>query len=149
MKKIVLLILVTVLALSMFAGCASKRLDLETTMEKIYEGSNTEFPVVTNVINEENEGYYFNGVQVDYEYAIASDAMMSAIPHTICLINLKNAKDAKDVADELVKNADPRRWICVEVAEEDIIAEAIGSTVVFIMSENSEVYLENFKNAAK
>ena len=148
MKKIVLLIMVALIAFGSFA-CASPRLDLETTMEKIYEGTNTEFPVVNNVITEENEAYYFNGVDVDYEYAIASDAMMSAIPHTICLISLKKASDADKVAEALVANADPRRWICVEVAEEDIVAEAAGATVVFIMADNSEMYLENFKNAAK
>ena len=56
---------------------------------------------------------------------------------------------ALDPVEEHAREVDEAGLDAVEFAEEDIVAEASGATVVFIMADNSEMYLENFKNAAK
>lgn len=123
---------------------------LEDIMEKVYENADTEAPGVWNIeITDENREYYFGGAEFDYKEAISSDAMVNAVPHSICLIRLNSADDAKDAVEKLKANANPRKWICVEVSEDDVVADSIGDLVIFIMAENSGAYLDGFKALSK
>lgn len=155
MKKTLIVIVCLVLA-AMLAACSAGTAggsiegSLEDIMAKVYEGADTEQPDVWNIeINDENKEYYFGTADIEYKEAISSDAMINAVAHSICLLRLNNANDAAGVMEKLKANANPNKWICVGVEEEDVIVDSVGDLVIFIMAENAEAYHESFKALAK
>lgn len=77
-----------------------------------------------------------------------SEPMIGAIPYTAVYVRTKDA-DTKSIADEMIKNMDPRKWICV-TAEKTLIA-SVGGDVFYIMADEETVQLvyESMINVAK
>ena len=50
------------------------------------------------------------------------------------MIRFDNASDAEKAKEEIKKNADPRKWICVEA--EHVYVESRGDLVLLIMSND-------------
>ena len=71
--------------------------------------------------------------------------MTGSIAHSVVLIRLEDAKDATKAVEDIKKNADPRKWICVEA--ENVYVLSKGDLVVLIMSnELAPKIKENFEN---
>lgn len=68
--------------------------------------------------------------------AVASEAMIGSQAYSLVLVKLNDAKDAEVVANEMLKGIDPRKWICVEaddlqiVSHEDVIMLIMVSTAL-------------------
>lgn len=162
MKKIALM-LAAVLVVLLFAACgkpastadsaASANLEgtLEEIMEKLYEGiPEDQLPMLANTpITEENAEYMVGVTADNFKEGLSSDAMISAVAHSVCLLRAESAEAAEELAKQVEEKADPRKWICVE-AEEKIV-DRIGDVVVLIMasSENAEAIDANFKALAE
>lgn len=147
MKKIISLLCI-VMCIFMMTGCGTKNIEgnLTDIMDKLYDGiSEEEMPMATEntKLTEENFKYYAF-TDVKYKEAIASESMTGSIPHSVVLIRLEDSKDAPSVVEDIKKNADPRKWICVEA--ENVYVLSKGDLVVLIMSnELAPKIKENFE----
>lgn len=148
MKKI-LYVFCTLAICFMLTGCGEANIEgtLPEIMDKLYAGINEEeMPMMVDnlELNDENfKAYAF--VDADYKEAIVSESMTGSIPHSVVLIRLKNAKDSDKVVTDIEKNADPRKWICVEAENTYVLSK--GDLVVLIMSnELAPKIKENFEN---
>lgn len=136
MKKI-LFSLCTLLLCFTIAGCGSNKNvegSLTDIMDKLYEGiPEDERPMMLENIELTNENFeYYAFTDAKYKEAIASESMTGSTPHSVVLIRLENATDAEKVVKDIEKNADPRKWICVEAENVHVLSK--GDLVVLIMS---------------
>lgn len=162
MKKIALM-LAAVLVVLLFAACgkpassadsaANANLEgtLEEIMEKLYEGiPEDQLPMLANNPITADNAEYMVGVTADnFKEGLSSEAMITAVAHSVCLLRAESAEAAEELAKQVEEKADPRKWICVE-AEEKIV-DRIGDVVVLIMTsaENAEIIDANFKALAE
>lgn len=149
MKKIFYAFIVLFSAF-ILTGCGSKNIEgnLSDIMDKLYDGikeDNLPMALTTQELTSENfENYAFTN-DINYKEAVVSESMTGSIAHSVVLIRLNDAKDAKDAVEEIKENANPRKWICVEA--EKVYVESKGDLVVLIMSgDNADTIKENFKN---
>ena len=140
MKKVVSLVCLLMLSLAIVGCGASKEENkniegsLTDIMAKLYDGiSEDERPMALNNVelNEDNFKYYAFA-DVKYKEAIASESMTGSIAHSVVLIRLEEAKDADEAVKNIKENADPRKWICVEAENVNVLSK--GDLVVLIMS---------------
>ena len=132
-------------------GCGSSEKNIEGSltdiMDKLYEGiSDDEKPMMLEnmELTSENFEYYAFVKDVKYKEAIVSEAIRS-IAHSVVLIRLEDAKDADQVVKDIEKNANPRKWICVEA--ENVYVLSKGDLVVLIMADELAPKIkENFEN---
>lgn len=130
-------------------GCkkqsASVEGSLEEIMQRIYDGTNVaEWPQLGNIpLDQENAAYYL-GTEVAFTEGLASEALISAIPHSVCLIRVPEGTDVAGVKTAIRENVDPNKWICVGVSENDVVVDNIGSLVILIMSDESEALHDSF-----
>ena len=116
-------------------------------MEKLYQGiAEDEKPMMLSNIELNSENFAsYAFTEVEYKEAIASESMTGSIPHSVVLIRLEDASLAKQVVEDIEKNANPRKWICVEAENTYVMSK--GDLVVLIMSnELAPKIKENFEN---
>ena len=149
MKKIVCLLLVTVLLL---AGCASgskpeatagNAYTYEGTMEALiqvmYENhKDLEMPMQVMAVDPaDTDMISFNfGLENGDKLSDAaiSEPMMGQ-PYSLILVRVKNASDASDVAKQMLNNIDTRKWICMEA---DTKTAAVCGDIAMFFMVNSE-----------
>lgn len=136
--KRVIYVFCTLVVCFMLSGCAEKNIEgsLTDIMDKLYDGiSEEEMPMMVDNVELNSENFeYYAFTDADYKEAIASEAMTGATPHSVVLIRLKDASDAEKVVKDIEKNADPRKWICVEAENTYVLSK--GDLVVLIMSND-------------
>ena len=148
MKKVAYFLGAILICLTL-TGCGEKNIEgsLPDIMTKLYDGiDEKEMPMmVENIeLNEENFKFYAFSENIKYKEAIASESMTGSTAHSVVLIRLEDAKDAEEAVEELEKNADPRKWICV--AADNVYAMSKGDLVVLIMSNDLAPKIkENFE----
>ena len=109
---------------------------LEGIMERIYAGVDAQFPMVGNFeINKENSEYYLGIPEMEFEEAIASEAMMGSQAHSVCLVRVKEGTDVEAVKEEIRTKVDPRKWICVGVEREDVIVVNQENLILLIIDQ--------------
>lgn len=143
MKKLSL-VLVCALLLALFAGCGASSSSasaggnipgsLEEIMEKLYEGiDENNMPMVANVeLTDENAESFVGVPASDFKEGLASDALINAVAHSVCLLRAEDAAAAEELAKAVDENADPRKWVCVE-AEKKVV-EQRGDLVLLVMA---------------
>ena len=157
MKKIknLLLLLVVCTTLLTLTACGSKNVEGELTdiMEKVYEKmyadvKEDERPMLmtTNALNpfegatEEDINYqveYAIGKnKVDYKEIVYSEPPMSSIAYSVVLVRMNEGADVEEAKKAIKEGVDPRKWMCVEVAKEDIIVKNKGDLIILIMVED-------------
>lgn len=170
MKKItkLLLLLLVCTSLVSLTGCGEKNVEGKLTdiMEKVYEKmyadvKEEERPMLmtTDVLNpfegatEEDIEYqikYAIGTnEIDYKEIAMSEPPMSSIAYSVVLVRMEENADIEAAKTKIKENVNPRKWMCVEVAEEDIIVKSKGDLIILIMVENEtlrEKIEEGFDN---
>ena len=150
MKKFKKFFILIIIAISFFmTGCASKNVEgsLTDIMEKLYQGiAEDEKPMMLSNIELNSENFTsYAFTELEYKEAIASESMTGSIPHSVVLIRLEDASLAKQMVEDIEKNANPRKWICVEAENTYVMSK--GDLVVLIMSnELAPKIKENFEN---
>lgn len=144
MKKMIT-ILMAVLMLVSAVGCAGDGGEvevniegsLEEIMDEIYAGVDAELlPAVGSLaLTSDDIGYYVGVADIDFKEALASEAMINAIAHSVCLVRMNAGADVENTKKQIEANADPRKWICVEA--EKVIVDNIGDLVILIMSNEA------------
>lgn len=147
MKKISLLILL-VSAFLLITGCNSnneekKNEHVDGTLTEIMEKIYSEIPederpmMLTNTeLSNENIENFIGTSDIEYESALASEPGIGSIAHSVVLIRAKEEKDVDDIKQKIKDNVNPRKWLCVGVAEEDIIIKNKGDLVILILVDD-------------
>jgi hypothetical protein len=155
MKKTLLLImaLVTILSLTACKGTNDKSNDnksgnlegsLEVILEKIYETADLEDDfreyvengMMLEEVNAERAEYFLGKSDIEFEEAIASEPMIQPGAYSLVLVRAKEGADIEKIKTDMKENADPNKWICVGVSEENIIVDNIGDIIFLVMSDN-------------
>ena len=142
LKRISLIVCLVMFAV-LLTGCGTKNVEgsLEEIMEKVYANVNDdEKPMgLTNIkITDENIEQYLGKANIEYEEALASESMVGSIAHSVVLVRAKKGANIEAIENEIEKNADPRKWVCVGVEEDDVIVESEGDLVILIMVEDEK-----------
>ena len=143
MKKISLFI-VLVVGVLLFTGCGTKNVEgtLEEIMTKIYTDVYTDVPEEErpmlgdiDVLKDapDNIEYYIGTTDIEYEEIYAREPMMGSIAYSVVLVRMKDGADIEAAKTKIAETVDPRKWICVEVAKEDVIVKNKGDLIILIM----------------
>ena len=124
---------------------------LEELMAKLYENAaDIESPMtMTMVVTDENAAYYLGSTDVPYTEALASDAAISSIPHSVVLVRLEEGADIEAAKTEIKQKVDPRKWICVGVETDEVVVDNLGNLVFLVMSPNAQGYHQAFLKLAE
>lgn len=149
MKKFISVILMAALALSLFAACgktddAPKGADLsgesaEALVNKIYESKMPEFALMTMPVDlaDAEMVAWQTGINDPalLKEAVISESMMGSQAYSMVMVRVNDAAKSEEVAQMMLDNIDPRKWICV--AADDIDAAIYGDLVLFVMIDSS------------
>lgn len=148
MKKCIAFILVMTLVLSMAACGRKKAAPLAGTMEENI-----------NTIMQENPAQFMGGLMPldlkdtseDGLWALKSytgldsaekltdaavyEPMTGSQAFSLVLVRVADEADAKEVAQQMKDNIDPRKWICA--GADQVMAAGYGDTVLFIMLDST------------
>lgn len=152
MKKIYYVLLVVAVAV-LFTGCQNKEKNLTRSlkdiMKEVYSGiPSDELPAMAEVeVTKENQEYYLGKISFDYEEALASEPLMSSIAHSVVLVRVKDTKDIDAKVAEIKEKVNPRKWVCVEVEEQNVVVVNNGNVIMLAMeNELAAKFKENFLN---
>ena len=123
-----------------------KNSSLETIMAAVYAGVEYDFSnmhMSNTVITADNAEYYLGTSDIKFKEALASEPMMMAMAHSVCLVRLEDDQDSQKAMEEIKANVDPRKWICVGVDEENVRTAAVGNLVILVMDNNCPQELIN------
>lgn len=151
MTIVILGLLAIALVLTLSTGCAAggtgNDASLSDIVEKLYKDVDVPAYETIELTKDTFESYAFISYD-DSLSAVAADALVNITPHSLVVINSKDG-NGKDLAEEILINADPNKWLCVgsEIVE-------VGYTdhyVVLVMSyeDIADDIMSNFKNIAK
>ncbi|WP_052466524.1 hypothetical protein [Beduini massiliensis] len=141
LKKI--LIVCLSLMLIVLTGCSGKPsstenlndLSLEQIMEKVYAGiKEDQLPGLMNTpLSQENLNYALGLDALDFKEGLVSEPMMSSIAHSVVIVRVNDGVDVEKTKADIEANIDPRKWICVEVNEKDVIVDSKDNVIILIM----------------
>lgn len=124
--------------------------DLTALVDKVYDGLEIEMPMVGTQVVEAEMAQYFTGLENldDVEYAVASDAMMTAQAYSLVLVKVKDGVNVEEIAKKMHENIDARKWICVTA--EKVYTTTSGDVVCLVMSREdvAKPVYEKFKTLA-
>lgn len=98
---------------------------LSDIMASILNGADAPASMET-VVDASSFKYYTYADYIDGAEALASEAMVNAIAHSVVLVRLPDGADVNAFANTVKANANPRKWICVEA--EKVIVKTNGHT---------------------
>ena len=150
MKKLIAILMLAAMVLSLTA-CGAKTpaedkpqgADLsgetvEALIEKIYETKMPEFALMTMPVDlaDAEMTAWLTGVSDPalLKEAAVSEPMMSAQAYSLVLARVADAAKAEEVAQMMLDNIDPRKWVCV--GADDIDAAIYGDLVLFVMIDS-------------
>lgn len=111
---------------------------LEGIIERTYAGLEDPdvIPMVTTTrITAETAEYYLGLKDLSQvEEAVASEAAIGSIPHSVCLVRAKVGVDVEALKEEIRTSVNPRKWICVGVEREDIVMASQGNLILMVIN---------------
>ena len=144
MKKFIAILMLAAMALTLTAcGAKPQGADLsgetvETLIEKIYETKMPEFPLMTMPVDlaDADTTAWLTGVSDPslLKEAAVSESPMGSQAYSLVLARVNDAAKAEEVAQMMLDNIDPRKWICV--GADDIDAAIYGDLVLFVMIDS-------------
>ena len=143
MKKIFLLLLIGGFIFTL-TGCGSKNVEgtLEEIMTKVYQDideENRPMMLTNTEVTAENVELYLGTADIEYEEALASEPGVSSIAHSVVLVRVKDNADIEKIKKDIKENVDPRKkWLCVDVAKEDVIVKNKGNLIILIMVQDQD-----------
>ena len=154
MKRIVALVLVTIMSMSVLVGCGQKNaaepsqtpsqapaekpaltMDLTQIIDKIYENKKVELNLATMPVDltDIDAVTSYTGLTdtSKIKEVVASEPMMGSQAYSLVLVRTNDSADAEAVADAMKAGINPRKWICVEA--DDLKVATYGDVVMLIM----------------
>ncbi len=119
-------------------------------IDRIYEGTSLEGTDMNRMaLTADTEMYAFGVMGVEYEAGVISEPMISPHAHSVVLMRMKEGADIEAARKAIKEHADPNKWICVGVADDDVRVESEGDYVILIMDNESQVLVDNFYKVVK
>ncbi len=106
-------------------------MSLEVVMAAILNGVETP-AAETMALDAESFEYFAFTAMPEGAEALVSEGMISAIAHSVVLVRVADASETEKVAAEIEKNADPRKWVCVEAEKKAVVSH--DNTILLVMS---------------
>ena len=140
-------------AVLLFTGCAGGTTGSESTgksltdiVEGLYKGVDVPAYETITLTKDMFESYAFTSYDESLS-AVASDALVNITPHSLVVINATGG-NGKDIAEQIVLNADPNKWLCV--GSEVVKVAYTDHYVVLVMSyqDIADGVVANFKTLA-
>lgn len=97
----------------------------------------------------DNKEFFLGTSDITITEGMGSEPMISSVAHSLVLIRVPDGIDIKATMDKITKSVDPRKWICVEVKEENVKVVNYGNIIMLIMADNSQAYVDAFNSLAK
>ena len=123
---------------------------LEDIIKKMHAAIPVELAdhVVFQEISDDMKNYFLGTEEIEFTEALAAEPMIGVMPHSIVVFRVAEGTDVDAVVKLVKENADPRKWICVGVEDDQLLVSSIGNTIALVIDENSEAIMEIFKNLA-
>ena len=117
-------------------------------MNDVYAGVKAEMPMLAQTeLNDENVEYFLGTSDIDYKEGLASEPMMSSIAHSVVLVRMNEGADIEAAKTKIKESVNPRKWICVEVSEDDVIVDSRGDMIILIMvNDYSKDFEKSFES---
>ncbi len=147
-KRIVAVILAAVMSV-MAAGCGgdgqqSAKLEgsCEEILNRVYETAELDADLrdameqgyyETSTIDEGSEEYLLGTTAVEYTDSACSLPFINAVAYQCIVLRLADGEDVEAAKQELLENADPIKWVCVEA--ESVVVENVGDVVLYVMAD--------------
>lgn len=64
--------------------------------------------------------------------AVRCESAMGSIPFSVVVLNVPEGTDAETVRADIEANANPRKWVCVEAEQVNVVAN--GNTILLVMA---------------
>lgn len=117
--------------------------ELSALVDSIYEVHPVELMMIqTTALDPADADWMKYDSGLDAELAakvdagVKSESMTGSQAYSLVLLRLKDAADAQTVADAMLANMDPAKWVCVMADQERVVT--FDDKVLFVMS-NSEL----------
>ena len=127
--------------------------DLVSMMNKLYDGltPGEDCPMGGQIeIDGESSAYYVGIENLQCKQALASEAMIGAIAHSLVLIEVEDGTDIAALKAEIRENINPRKWVCVGVERDEVVIENVGNIVFVCIEANmADHYRTQFFNVVK
>ena len=127
--------------------------DPVSMMNKLYDGltPGEDCPMVGQIeIDGESSAYYVGIENLQCKQALASEAMIGAIAHSLVLIEVEDGTDIAALKAEIRENINPRKWVCVGVERDEVVIENVGNIVFVCIEANmADHYRTQFFNVVK
>lgn len=113
--------------------------DLTALVNQIYEGLETEMPMVMTQALEVTDAdtvQAFTGLDNgdNLEYLVVSEPMMSSQAYSLVLVKVKDGVNADEVAKAMNEKINIRKWICVSA--EKVHTTSSGNIVCLVMTRS-------------
>ncbi len=147
MKKFISIILLAAMCLALTAcsntpaeeqkpqGADLSGLSLEEIINKIYEAKPTELPLMNMPVDTADADALaaYTGLTDAslVKEAMFSESMIGSQAYSMVLVRVNDAAKAAEVAQAMMDNINPAKWICVEA--DDVDAAVYGDLVLFMM----------------
>ncbi len=125
--------------------------DIKAFIDKIYDeiGRENMMKVESNEIDlKDNDAIYsYVGLSnsENIEYAVVSEPMMTSSAYSFVVMKLKSGVNSKEVAQEVLDNVNPRKWICVEAEQTNVI---YNDDIICLVMTNTDL-ANKVKNSVK
>ncbi len=164
MKKIIVLFAV-VLGLTL-VGCSTPAQDEKTwdaTMVEeylqsvvdtvVYEDASFEEMVkeytFSNTVTDEMKEFHLGSPDYTFENGIVRESMNGSIAFSLGMFVTETAEEATALAEGLQETLNPRKWICVGVEEDQVIATSNGNLVFYVMSDQADAFITAFNTVVE
>ncbi len=92
--------------------------------------------------------WYIGTDELEFDAGLASEPMISSIPHSVVLLRMKEGADIEAAVATIREKIDPRKWICVGVEDKNVKIENVGDYILIAMDdENAQSFVDNFRLA--
>lgn len=153
MKRMLKILSVTLLAVTMLAGCksegsmdgGSKNLaeSCAEILDKVYDNAKVDQDLrdsfesfEKSTIEPANAENILGTADISYTDSVFSAPMMSSIAYQCVLLRVEEGQDIEEAKALLKEKADPRKWVCVEA--ESVVVENVGDVILYIMASEKD-----------
>ena len=148
MKKLIAILMLAAMVLTLTAcgapaeekpqGADLSGETAESLINKIYETTMPEFALMTTPVDlaDAESTAWMTGITDPalLKDAAISESMMGSQAYSMVMVRVADAAKAEEVAQMMLDNIDPVKWICVQA--DDIDAAIYGDLVLFVMIDS-------------
>ncbi len=125
--------------------------NMEDIFDNIYKNVSKDLPAIINKeITKDTAEYYLGTSEIEFEEALASEAMIMSVPYSVCLIRMPEGSNIEEAKRKIVESANPNKWICVGVDPKDVLVGSVDRHILLVMADSiSKEIMDSFLSLQK